>query len=163
ARASDDALVEFSDALAREISASPSAALDNGAVARITSLYGDLGESSRARHHLLRLLAAAGERRALEAFAALMAADPPRRAGRARLCAAFSAAECGCRRHVSASLGLPRKPGDGRPGDRPGELPRARPFRRDPPWSAARRAVGRALGRARQSAGSPSGTPRRIR
>lgn len=48
-------------------------------------LYGRLGAASRARHHLLRLLAAAGNRKSLTAFAELIASDPPRKSDDALL------------------------------------------------------------------------------
>jgi hypothetical protein len=51
--------------------------LTPGAVAQAANLYRRLGRESRARHQLLRLLAAGGERDALEAFSELMVAEPP--------------------------------------------------------------------------------------
>jgi hypothetical protein len=51
--------------------------LNAASVANATHIYRSLGRSSRARHHLLRLLAASGERSALAAFTELMTTDPP--------------------------------------------------------------------------------------
>lgn len=58
-------------------------ALESDLVDRVSSLYGVLGAKSRARQHLLRLLTAAGQAAALEAFAELMVSDPPRPADEA--------------------------------------------------------------------------------
>lgn len=51
--------------------------LNAEAVASASQIYGDLGRASRARHQLLRLLAASGQRTALVAFAELIVSDPP--------------------------------------------------------------------------------------
>ncbi|HJT34533.1 MAG TPA: HEAT repeat domain-containing protein [Pirellulales bacterium] len=63
--------------------ASPTAelarALDSSTIDGIMRVYRSLGPGSRARHHLLRLLATAGTRTALAAFAELVASDPPRK------------------------------------------------------------------------------------
>lgn len=55
-------------------------ALTSDAVADVVRLYRELGSDSRARHHLLRLLAATEEHAALVAFAEVVASDPPREA-----------------------------------------------------------------------------------
>lgn len=69
--------------------ASPTAALaralDSSTIDGVMRVYRSLGPSSRARHHLLRLLATAGTRPALAAFAELVASDPPRKSDDAML------------------------------------------------------------------------------
>ncbi|HWB13210.1 MAG TPA: HEAT repeat domain-containing protein [Pirellulales bacterium] len=57
----------------RELSES----LTHEAVAQAAGLYRGLGRASRARHQLLRLLAASGEREALWTFSELMVSEPP--------------------------------------------------------------------------------------
>ncbi len=59
--------------------------VDASLVDRAAQLYHALGAASRSRHHLLRLLAAAGTRPALAAFAELLASDPPRKSDDALL------------------------------------------------------------------------------
>jgi hypothetical protein len=54
-----------------------SAALSDDTVEILGQLYRKLGGESRARHHLLRILATAGDRDGLESFAELAATDPP--------------------------------------------------------------------------------------
>ncbi|HVX12837.1 MAG TPA: HEAT repeat domain-containing protein [Pirellulales bacterium] len=51
--------------------------LDTAAVTLAAQIYRQLGSTSRARHHLLRLLAASGQRDALKAFTELVVSDPP--------------------------------------------------------------------------------------
>lgn len=46
-------------------------------VTHVAELYRRLGQASRARHQLLRLLAGSGQWRALQAFSELMVTDPP--------------------------------------------------------------------------------------
>jgi len=83
ARMADErALADLVDALARGSDASRGdrlrgALLSGASIDRIVSVYLKSGAHSRARHHLLRLLAASGERAALAAFAELFAAEPP--------------------------------------------------------------------------------------
>lgn len=69
--------------------ASPTAevasALDGSTIDGVMRVYRSLGSGSRVRHHLLRLLAIAGTRPALAAFAELTASDPPRKSDDAML------------------------------------------------------------------------------
>jgi hypothetical protein len=88
ARTSDDArmadehaLADLVDALVRESASRGDtlhgASISGASINQVASAYRALGARSRTRHHLLRLLAASGERAALAAFADLLAADPP--------------------------------------------------------------------------------------
>jgi len=83
ARVADEtALADLVEALARDLHASrggaPRGAMLSGAVIKqVVSVYRALGAHSRARHHLLRLLAASGEHDALAAYAELIASEPP--------------------------------------------------------------------------------------
>lgn len=60
-------------------------ALTPDCVDQTTQLYRQLGSNSRARHQLLRLLAASGQRAALAAFTELIVTDPPGNANEALL------------------------------------------------------------------------------
>lgn len=60
-------------------------AVDEATIDGAMRIYRRLGPGSRARHHLLRLLATAGTRPALAAFAELVAGDPPRKSDEAML------------------------------------------------------------------------------
>ncbi len=62
------------------VAGEPARRLSPDAVADAMRLYRALGSGSRARHQLLRLLAASEEHAALVAFADLAASDPPREA-----------------------------------------------------------------------------------
>ncbi len=75
ARAAEPIQLSLLEPLARSRARS---ALGPEVVSRVEQLYRALGDANRARHHLLKWLAADGSRAALERFAELAVSDPPK-------------------------------------------------------------------------------------